>query len=467
MSRTTRTRTLIVGAGMTGLSVLRHLGERDALTLVDTRAEVVPESVRAAYPSVRFCLGDAATRELAQFDHLAAEFDRAVVSPGLDDDHWLVALVRDSGVPLCTDIDLFFAALDGVVDARVIGVTGTNGKSTVTDLTARLFAGIGLTASAGGNLGPAALDLLASPCQVYVLELSSFQLARSAAGRFAAATILNLQPDHLDYHGSMDAYAAAKQRIYLRAEVAVSNRDDAATQPALTDLKHCSFGLNLPPHGGVGVAEQDGRSQLALAVSRGAAPIAVLNADALQLAGSHNLSNVLASLALVMAVVPDIDARQATQLARVLRDYRGLPHRCEPVAELDGVRYINDSKATNVGATVAAVEGLRAETRGQLLLLLGGDSKGADFAALADVVVTGVRAAFVYGSAASELAKVLHSAVATRRHETLMEALDAARELAHPGDCVLLSPACASFDQFANFAARGDAFRDYVQELAA
>lgn len=455
---------------MTGLSVLRHLAASDHLTLIDTRADVVPESVRSEYPQIRLLLGQRARLAIEALGELAAEFDRAVVSPGLDDQHWLLQHLRASGVPMCTDIDLFFDAVVNQPSAMVIGVTGTNGKSTVTALTAALLSAAGVSAVAGGNLGPAALDLLSTQSSVYVLELSSFQLARSKESAFAAATILNLQPDHLDYHGSMAAYAAAKQRIYGAASVVVCNRDDPETAPKTSALKaseqdRWSFGLDAPASRQTGIAAQQGQRWLSVFAETMATPLAVLDTAALQLAGRHNEGNVLAALALAFAVAPENCTSEVAQIASMLRDYRGLAHRCERLGAIEGVQYINDSKATNVGATVAAIAGLRG--LGPLLLLLGGDGKGADFSALADAVTTGVRGAFVYGAAAGQLEDVLGTKVATVRVETLFGALSAAREQAQPGDCVLLSPACASFDQFANFEARGDAFRSYVQELAA
>ncbi len=458
--------TLVVGAGTTGLSVLRYLYGREPLVLIDTRGPAVfSAEARAELPTVQALLDTDQARLETQLSAVLPKIRRAVLSPGLSEDHWLLQRLRNENISLCTDIDLFFAA----VDVPVIGITGTNGKSTVTSLVATLLRAVGVQARAGGNLGPAALDLLAEDAEVYVLELSSFQLARSQRLPYRVACILNICPDHLDYHGSMSAYIEAKQRIYAAAAHAVYAREDAQTYPdAGPDsgpATRSSFGLDAPAPGDVGVLTQNQIRWLAAALDSVASPWLVLPCAELGIPGRHNERNALAAVAMVLALLPELPDSEA--LAEALRNFSGLPHRCERVAVVNAVTFINDSKATNVGATVAAVEGLRSDAGPQLLLLLGGDGKGADFSALGAVLATGVRAAFVYGADAQRIYEVLADVVPTQHCPTLTAAVDAARLVAQPGDSIVLSPACASFDQFANFQARGDAFRQYVLELAA
>ncbi|MGI9324960.1 MAG: UDP-N-acetylmuramoyl-L-alanine--D-glutamate ligase [Pseudomonadales bacterium] len=458
--------TLVVGAGTTGLSVLRHLYGQEPLVLIDTRGpEVFGADAQAELPAVQTLLDADRVHLETQLNSVLPKIRRAVLSPGLSEDHWLLRRLRDENISLCTDIDLFFAA----VDVPVIGITGTNGKSTVTSLVATLLSAVGLRARAGGNLGPAALDLLSEDADAFVLELSSFQLARSERLPYRVACILNICPDHLDYHGTMSAYIEAKQRIYTAATHAVYAREDAETYPNSGPdggpAARSSFGLDAPALGDVGVLIQNQTRWLVAAVDSVASPWLVLPCAELGIPGRHNESNALAALAMVLALLPEPPDSEA--LAEALRGFSGLPHRCERVAVVNDVTFINDSKATNVGATVAAVEGLRSDAGARLLVLLGGDGKGADFSALAPVLATGVRAAFVYGADAQRIYDVLADVLPTQHCPTLIDAVDAALVQAQPGDSVVLSPACASFDQFANFEARGDAFRQYVQELAA
>jgi UDP-N-acetylmuramoylalanine--D-glutamate ligase len=466
-----RQHTLVIGAGTTGASVLRHLHGRVPLTLIDTRGEqAIAPALRQACPEVRYWPAADEQALRASIDSLLPELARAVVSPGLADDHWLLAALKAASVPVVTDIDLFFDALAGA-DARpavpVISITGSNGKSTVATLTAGLLQAAGVNARAGGNLGPAALDLLADDVECYVLELSSFQLARSRCAPHSVATVLNVQADHLDYHGSLAAYAAAKQRIYTCAEKCVSPVDDALAAPEAAEV---FWGITLaaPGPGQAGVCGDGRHRSFCVWPETAPAPRPLAPVSALRLAGAHNQRNALTALALVLAVVPDA---APAALAAGLSAYRGLPHRCEIVRELGGVRYINDSKATNVGATVAAVHGLAADPRdggdASLVVLLGGDGKGADFTPLAQALAVGVRAAVVFGAAAAELQQALRDALTVFRCDTLDAALTQARSQARPGDTVLLSPACASFDQFRNFEDRGDAFRHQVEALAA
>ena len=436
-------RTAIVGLGVTGMSCVRYLVDRDELVVFDSRP--VPPGLAAAkekFPAVEYRLGsDAFT---------ARRFDRAILSPGIAPHSPLGRRVVRSGVPVLTDIDLFFAD----VREPVYAVTGTNGKSTVTALIAHLLAASGARPGVGGNLGLAALDAIAPDRDCYVLELSSFQLARCRCAGCRAATILNLSGDHLDWHGSMNCYAAAKQRIYEGALRAVANRRDALTRPAARPTELITFGDDDPAEGHWGI-RRDGKRALACGQRT------LMDAQRLPLAGGHNEQNLLAALAMVHG---GEFRGEAEELEAALADFRGLPHRCETVAVVDGVSYINDSKATNVGATMAALRGF-SDASGQVVLIAGGDGKGADFADLGDAIAAGAKHLVVVGADGPAIARALRGRVPVSRARSMGEAVRRAAAATRPGDRVLLSPACASFDQFDDFAARGAAFVGAVAEL--
>ena len=438
-------RTAIVGLGVTGLSCLRHLAEADDLVVVDTR-EQPPGLADAmtAYPEAEFRLG------AENFD--AGGIDRAILSPGIAPKSPLGRQVLRSGLPVLSDIDLFFAT----VREPVFAVTGTNGKSTVTSLIGHLLAAQGLKPGIGGNLGPAALDAIGPDRDCYVLELSSFQLERMGCAPCRAATILNLTSDHLDRHGGMAGYVAAKQRIYEGAERAVANRQDSLTYPASAKpAELITFGCDAPRPGHWGIRIQ-GRMRALACGDR-----AVVEARRLPVAGSHNEQNALAALAMVYGGDCSADA---DALAAALAGFSGLPHRCETVAVIGGVTYVNDSKATNTGATLAALSGL-GDTPGSIVLIAGGDGKQADFAELGDAVARHARHLVVFGADGPAIERAARGRVSVSRADDLGGAVRMAAVAAEPGDRVLLSPACASFDMFDNFEARGASFRAAVREL--
>ena len=442
---------LVVGAGVSGLSCVRHLLARGAaVRVLDSRLQP-PQlaEVRALLPSDAIFLGDWPAPAFTGVDEI-------VVSPGVSLEEPALAAAGARGVPLIGDIELFARA----ATRPVLAITGSNGKSTVTTLVGALLAGAGLEVAVGGNLGTPALDLLTGPLpDAYVLELSSFQLERTASLTPAAACVLNLSPDHIDRHGSFAAYAAAKARVLRGAAVAVLNRDDAAVAALAHGLaagqRVVWFGLGTPGPGDFGLVERDGAPWLA----RGDRPL--LAAAALRLPGRHNLANALAALALVdalgVALEPTLPALAA---------FTGLPHRTQFVAEHAGIAWYDDSKGTNVGATLAAIAGL-APTRpsGRLVLILGGQGKGQDFAPLRAALAAHGRGAVLIGEAADAIAAVIGDAVPCQRAADMPGAVAAAAAMAEPGDGVLLSPACASFDMFSGYAARGAAFAHAVQAL--
>ncbi|MEQ8857364.1 MAG: UDP-N-acetylmuramoyl-L-alanine--D-glutamate ligase [Pseudomonadales bacterium] len=438
-------RTAIIGMGVTGYSCLRFLAGSEDLLVLDTRdAPPNGAAARAVAPGAEFRFGAEACS--ADFTGVG----RVIVSPGIGLEHPLVRRAAAAGATVESDIDLFCQA----VDAPVFAITGTNGKSTVTALAGHLLSRLGRRPGVGGNLGEPALDLLGAGHDCYVLELSSFQLERTGRQPFQAATILNVTEDHLDRHGSFAAYVSSKRRIYAGAERAVANRADPFTLPEHAVAELVTFGPDRPEPGHWGLGDVDGTTWLL----RG--DEAIVSTGQLPLAGLHNALNVLAAFALVADA-----STSAADLAAAVAGFRGLPHRCQNVAERGGVRYVDDSKATNVGATLAALAGLGDAARRHLVLIAGGDGKGADFAALAAPVGRYVKSVVLLGRDAAAIERVLAGVVPVTRVDDIAAAVAAAAAAALPGDLVLLSPACASLDMFRSYAHRGEAFAAAAQAL--
>ncbi len=438
-------RTLIVGLGETGLSCARFLAARGVEVAVTDSRDLPPAlpRIRAELPDVPLFLGGYAAAAVGRAE-------RIVVSPGVSKDIDMLRQARARGVEIIGDIDLFAQT----ATAPVIAITGSNGKSTVTTLVGAMARRAGLRAGVGGNLGPPALDLITDPePDLYVLELSSFQLETVSGLAAAVAVVLNISADHMDRYTSLADYAGAKQRVYRRAARRVVNRDDSlaaslADNPSPAD----SFGLNDPGRAGFGLREIDGAVWLVQDWTR------LLPASEVGIVGRHNLSNALAALAVGAAAGIPMPA-----MLQTLREFKGLPHRSQPVTETRGVRWINDSKATNIGAALAAIQG----TPGPLVLIAGGQGKGADFRELADGIQDRLRAVVLIGVDAPLIAEALDGRVPCHFADSMDAAVQLARTLAQPGDAVLLSPACASFDMFNGFAARGDAFVAAVNKWVA
>ena len=432
---------LVVGLGETGLSCVRHLaGLHRKIVAVDSRKRPPRlAAVESEFPGVEVRCGGF---ETPVFD-AAAEI---VVSPGVSVREPALQAAAARGVRIVGDVELFARA----ADAPVVAITGSNGKSTVTSLVTAMAKRSGVRAGSGGNLGPPALSLLGRGYELYVLELSSFQLETTSALRPAAATVLNVSADHLDRYESFDEYVAAKRRVFGGDTVVVANLDDPLAARLGGDrCPTVGFSTRAHPDARWYV---EGSGSEARIMRRG---VPVMAVGSIPLAGTHNVSNVLAALALGDAVGLDAGA-----MAAAVGAYAGLPHRCETVACRDGVRWVNDSKGTNVGATVAAIGGVGAQ--GPIVLIAGGLAKGADFSPLLAPARRHVRCAVLIGRDAPRLGAVLDRCIEVRYAPDLAAAVDAAAQTARTGDVVLLSPACASFDMFASFEARGDAFRRLV-----
>jgi UDP-N-acetylmuramoylalanine--D-glutamate ligase len=441
---------VIVGLGRTGLSCARYLhalGWKVAVT--DTRAQP-PEmaKLRELDPAIPVSTGGLDAK-------LLDDAVCVVASPGVSLNLPFFADARRRGLEIVGDIELFARA----VDAPVAGITGTNGKSTVTTLVGRMAARAGIKVRVGGNLGEPALDLLTAarsdtrPTELYVLELSSFQLEAISSLDLRTAAVLNVSPDHLDRYASVEDYAAAKARIFARCDTAVINLDDplVVAMPA-PGQRTIGFSLRASIGADYAVATRDGEWWL----THGGTPL--MPVAAMKIKGLHNAANALAALALGDALGLPMPAMLA-----VLAEFAGLPHRSQWVASVNGVTYINDSKGTNVGATIAAVNGMT----GPLVMIAGGDGKNQDFAPLGCAFRGKVRHTVLIGRDAQAIARALQGVGTTETCSSLEEAVRAAARAAQPGDTVLLSPACASLDMFRDYTHRGAVFTQAVKELAA
>lgn len=434
--------TLIVGLGATGLSVARHLARRgEAFAITDTRDAPAGLARLAEIPGAE--TGWAGP--LAALD--PGLWRRVIVSPGVPVALPALERAAAAGTEIVGDIELFARA----VRQPVLGITGSNGKSTVTALAGALLEAPDRRVAVGGNFGTPALDLLDQDADLYVLELSSFQLETTCSLAPASAAILNISADHLDRYADLEAYAAAKARILQGAQRIVLNRQDPVVASLAAGRDAVSFGLDEPagPED-FGLLEVGEQTWLA----RGATPL--LRTADLSVHGRHNWLNALAALALCWPWLED-----PAHWQNALRNFTGLAHRSRPVARRQGVEYVDDSKGTNVGATLAAIRGVA----GPLILIAGGQGKGQDFAPLADALVGKARGVVLLGADAALIARALNGSVPVRIVDDMEAAVAAAAAWAEPGDTVLLSPACASLDMFANYAERGERFAQAVRGL--
>jgi UDP-N-acetylmuramoylalanine--D-glutamate ligase len=428
---------VIFGLGATGLSCARFLHrEGRRFTVIDTRS-APPElaTLQREMPEVAVFAGDIP-------EAIVTRGGEWVVSPGIALEDPLVQRAVAAGAEVVGDIDIFMRA----ARAPVVGITGSNAKSTVTALLGEMAIEAGLNVGVGGNLGTPALDLLADERELYVLELSSFQLERAGDLGLTVATVLNISPDHLDRHGTLPRYHQAKHRIFRGCKKAVINRDDPLTLPLLAAaVPVISWRLREPELGGFGLRVVDGVETLCFGFE------ALMPVTELGIQGRHNVANALAAFALGRAAGLPLDPMVAAA-----QRFQGLPHRCQLVAEVAGVAFVNDSKGTNVGATVAALEGL--SSNGNVVLIAGGVGKGQDFRQLRNALQAHCKALVLIGEAAAEIEAAVGDAVTVVHATDMTNAVARARALAATGDVVLLSPACASFDMFSGYPARGAAF---------
>jgi len=435
---------LVVGLGITGFSAMEYLSKQAVqITVTDSRVEPPKfAELRAAYPRVSTLLGKIS---------VPADTTTIILSPGVSIDEPDLQAAQAKGIPIIGDIELFAR----VVDKPVIAVTGSNGKSTVTTLLGKMAQACGIKAGIGGNLGIPALSLLAPNNVCYILELSSFQLETLYSLRPLVVTILNITPDHMERYADMLPYQQAKQRIYHNARYAVFNRADPLTKPNSTIEENCivSFGLDQPTVGNYGVVTSGDKRWLAKGDTL------LIAIEELALLGEHNVANALAALAMGEIAGFDLDAMLLT-----LKTFTGLEHACEKVLRDQDILWVNDSKGTNPAATIAGLQGLSQSINGKWIIILGGLSKNADFAPLLAPVQKYCKAAILIGSAADELYDLLHASVVCKKAKNLSEVVKIAKELAAPGDGVLLSPACASQDMFENYAHRGREFKELVQQ---
>ncbi len=441
---------VVIGLGKTGASCVRYLSRRGI--------RVSATDSRLAPPGLAELGGLARTLELrlGGFDlSLLDGAAQVLISPGVSLEEPIVRAARERGIELVGDVELFARH----VNAPVVGITGTNGKSTVTSLVASMAAAAGLTVLAGGNLGVAALDLLEQPVpDLYVLELSSFQLETTSSLRLQAAVVLNVTPDHMDRYPTVAAYAQAKARIFAHAATAVLNADDplvCAMHPsrerrAAGGVRTVTFSVADAGASDFSLLRIGPRTLLARL------GVALLDTARMKISGLHNAANALAALALGEA-----SGLPMTKMLEALERFPGLPHRAEWIADVEGVHYVDDSKGTNVGATTAAVDGMP----GPLVVIAGGVGKGQDFAPLAQAFRGKVRYAVLIGQDATAVAAALKDVCTTETAASMPQAVAAATRAARVGDTVLLSPACASFDMFRDYAHRGDAFAAAVRSL--
>lgn len=437
-----QSKVVIVGLGKTGFSVAKFLHKLDIkFAVIDSRDKPpLNDALLQEYPDTPVFTGgfDAAAFEVAT---------HVIVSPGVSLQEQSIQKAIVGGAKLLSDIDLFSSA----IDKPVIAITGSNGKSTVTTMLGAMANAAGVKTAIGGNLGTPALDLLDEKNDLYVLELSSFQLERTHALNAKAATVLNISEDHLDRHGDILGYAKIKQGVFLGNGVMILNQDDSLVKKMkITGRDTLTFSIQEKT--GFHIECRKSESWLMNAEQP------LMRQAELPLEGLHNVANALAALALGSAVGLDCNA-----MCNALREFKGLDHRMQKVAKLKGVTWVNDSKATNIGACVAALQGYQ----NKVVLIAGGDAKGANMKELIPVIKEKAKCVVLMGKDGAEIKRAINGCVPSYMAETIQDAVHIAAKMAVDGDSVLLSPACASIDQYKNYQERGDEFTAAVMGLAA
>ncbi|AYO52945.1 UDP-N-acetylmuramoyl-L-alanine--D-glutamate ligase [Acinetobacter wuhouensis] len=438
---------VVAGLGISGVSAVNFLHEKGYRVAVTDSREVPPGHDKIP--------ADVQT-SFGHFDQeLLLQAEEIIISPGLDPKLPEIQAAIAKGIPVISEIQVLRRA----TDKPIVAITGSNAKSTVTTLIGLMAQEAGVNVAVGGNLGRPALDLTHDHPDVYILELSSFQLETTSNLNAEVAVVLNMSEDHLDRHGDMFGYHTAKHRIFQGVKKVVFNRDDSLTRPLVPDVTPMqSFGLNAPDLNQFGVLkDDDGTIWLARGRER------LLKSSEMYIQGTHNVANALACLALGEAIGLSLD-----KMLETLKTFKGLEHRCEFVKEVDGVRYYNDSKGTNIGATLAAIDGLGAAIEvqgGKVAIILGGQGKGQDFTALRDSLQKYAKVAVLIGEDRPIIEKAIEGTTTLIHAESLQEAVELCRQNTHAQDVVLLSPACASFDMFTGYPQRGHRFVEYVNAL--
>ena len=438
---------VVAGLGISGVSAVNFLHEKGyRVAVTDSRAvppghDQIPADVQTSF---------------GQFDQdLLLSAEEIIISPGLDPKLPEIQAAIAKGIPVISEIQVLRRA----TDKPIVAITGSNAKSTVTTLIGLMAENAGKKVAVGGNLGRPALDLTKDDPELYILELSSFQLETTSNLNAEVAVVLNLSEDHLDRHGDMMGYHTAKHRIFQGVKKVVHNRDDSLTRPLVPDATPMqSFGLNAPDMNQYGVLREiDGTMWLARGRER------LLKSSDMYMQGTHNVANALACLALGEAIDLPLDSMLET-----LKTFKGLEHRCEFVKDVNGVRYYNDSKGTNIGATLAALDGLGAAIevqQGKVAIILGGQGKGQDFTALRESLSKFAKVAVLIGEDRPVIEKAIEGTTTLLHAESLAEAVALCQQNTQPNDVVLLSPACASFDMFSGYPQRGHQFVALVNEL--
>lgn len=447
---------LVAGLGISGQAALRFLVAQgdSCIFAYDTRAELDIQVLQSRFPQVTFACGELPPNWAAQVKML-------VLSPGIDPKTaWVQSLVK-AGVSLVGEIELFCRSMPA--EKPLVAITGSNGKSTVTTLVGELLKAQGYQVAVGGNLGTPALDLLmeSADADVFVLELSSFQLETTQSLLATSATVLNISPDHLDRYGDMATYIAAKAPIYHMTRLAVVNRDDEIAA-GLADSRVAQIGFSLSEPKALsdyGLSLHKGEEWLCRRSDEPSSYQWIMKSNEIALMGRHNISNCLAALALCQPFQLSL-----TAIKSVLTSFTGLAHRAQLVRTRAGVHWVNDSKGTNVGSTVTALHSLGAQA--PIILLAGGQGKGQDFSELSQPLADVARALIVFGEDGEQIAQHAPSSCSVHRVVDLLEAVTLADALSKAGDVVLLSPACASFDQFRSYVHRGEVFTQAVMQLA-
>jgi UDP-N-acetylmuramoylalanine--D-glutamate ligase len=444
-----RTDYVVIGLGITGLSCIDFLVNQGLPVLAMDTRQTPPQldSTQTRYPSLSIYTGESWPQDRLN------QAKAIVVSPGVSTAHPAIVLAKQAGAEIIGDVELF-ARFN---QAPVIAITGANGKSTVTTLVGEMARAAGKQVAVIGNIGVPVLNALQNASHdLIVMELSSFQLETTSSLRPLAATVLNITPDHMDRYPTFQDYINAKHRVYHHAKNVIINKEDSLSDSPLISPKSKKwfFTLDEPATGEFGLRYLNNRAWLACGSQN------LLCETELKIVGKHNFANMLSALALGTAAGLDLEA-----MLQALRCFEGLPHRCQWVREHNQVRWFNDSKGTNIGACQAALMGLGQDAKGKIVLILGGDGKGADFKELGEPISKYCRAIIVKGKDADKIMDDLKETVSTTRVKTMEEAVKVAQLSSHPGDIVLLSPACASLDQYRDFAHRGEVFMEAVKKI--